>query len=131
MIARGGRRACQRAVRADTVQALGQEARARRFANPPHPSEEECMGDAPARNRACERSRDMVLTYEILEGLRAILAGKDQVTHGSQRLQRALPEGEGDGICRGGSFVLDHFRFPGARYVERSTPVRRVGAKFQ
>ena len=37
----------------------------------------------------------MVLTDEILEGLRTILAGKDEVTHGSHRLQRALPEGEG------------------------------------
>ncbi len=86
------------AVRADAVQALGQKARARRLADAANAGEEERVGDATARDGVRQRSSDVVLSDEILERLRAVLAGEDEVAHDKALTTRATEMRE----CPGG-----------------------------
>jgi len=81
LVARLRGRPLQSAVRADAVQALGKQACARRFPDAAHPSEEKGVCDPVARDRVRQGARDVVLPDEILERLRAVLAGEDEVAH--------------------------------------------------
>ena len=81
LVARRRRGPGELAVGADAVQALGEQARARRLADAANPREEERVRDPPARDGVRERPRDVVLSDQVLEGLRAVLASENEVAH--------------------------------------------------
>src|SRR2546427_652904 len=55
-----------------------------RLAHAAPPGEEKRMRHAPGDDRVLERSGDVLLADQILETLRAILAGEDDVPHGGR-----------------------------------------------
>jgi hypothetical protein len=72
-------------VRAEAVEALGEDARAGGLADPANASEEERMRDAALRDRVGERLRDVLLTDQVLEGLRPVLASENEIAHAGSR----------------------------------------------
>ncbi len=83
-LTRDRRRPGRFAVGADAIEALGEEARARRLADAADPREEERVGDAVGRDGVGERPGDVLLAGKILERLRAVFAGEDEVTHSAE-----------------------------------------------
>src|SRR5262249_34903352 len=63
------------------VEGLCEDAGARRLADAADAGEEEGVRDAAALDRVRDRGRDVLLPDEVLERLRAPLAGEDDVAH--------------------------------------------------
>jgi hypothetical protein len=66
---------------AHAVERLGQDARARRLADPAYPGEEKGVGDAPGIDGIPQRSGNVVLPDQIGEAHGAPLAREDDVAH--------------------------------------------------
>jgi len=77
---RGGR-ARGLAVCAEAVEALGQQAGAGGLADPADAGEQEGMGHAVLGDGTGEGTGNVLLPREVLEGLRTVLSGQDDVTH--------------------------------------------------
>ena len=64
-------------------QRLREDARGRRLARPARPAEEVSVADAFALDRAAQGAGQDILTGDLLEGARPILASQDEVRHGT------------------------------------------------
>ena len=118
-LAGDGRRAGRLAVGADAVEALGEEARARRLADAADAGEEERVGDAVGGDRVGERAGHVLLTGEILERLRAVLAGEDEVAH-----KAGIADARSERERRRGPFGYDAFVPHDAHFLERLDRVK-------
>ena len=67
------------------IQRFGEDTRGRSLADTACAGKNVSVGDPIIANRVCERVGDMALTYEILESLRAPLAGYDLIGHSCSR----------------------------------------------
>src|SRR5262249_8671546 len=79
------------------VQRAREDARRRRLADAARAGEDERVGEAPARQRVAQRARDGRLADDVVETLRAPLAGEDLIGHTKTQLKR----GCSDGLNRG------------------------------
>ena len=84
-------------VRADAVQALGQDARDRGLAHATRPREEVGVVQPLLRQRIGQRLHDVLLAHQFLETVGAVLAGENLVAHGGGFYGRAglLPAASG------------------------------------
>jgi len=63
----------------DTVEGLGEDSSGCGLADSPSSGEEEGVGNPVREDRVLERLRDVFLTYDLIEGLRAKTASEDQI----------------------------------------------------
>lgn len=63
------------------IQGFRENARTRCFADAPHTRKQESMGNTAACDSILDRGGDVLLANEVFEGLRAVLACKNDVAH--------------------------------------------------